>query len=602
MYASENFKKIDDITYLRILRLVVTIAIALVMLFTAFGSLTVHAEEINNEDNNSYYYYLYRRLLIHDSAEVLVKYSTVCDYRLACFVKDDHYYGPIKSLAYSENLYIESYDIIENPENLKISSSDFNSSFNGDFYSLTTNLPCFPSREEAAEYIKTGDASKALNKYSVDLTDTDRLDSEYNLLGFKCTSKNGSINASWTGATSPTRVPDNDDVTYDEYVKIYADYGSGREEVEVVSLSELSWSKTLSDLTKYDSIPQKLEFLPMYAVANGIFGNYYWGNMITVELDEIGNISKIDRPSSNLADVGVLNVELEIPRIVMINGADKYDGIGKDFYENNPPYLFEISNANEKLNIEIQGRWYSVDDIGVFKENLMWKYKYESVIKGELSTWIAYEDSVSSVGQKDLAVIGQSQWKDLLTKYPIDSRNVSNVNTSGVFGTPLFPSLGYDDALVTLNTLLLPNCESLLNGCEIYVRFWYSDAEGIHYSKWAHWFDDMASSDGSSGSQFDDSDSMFGESQSQNGLTDSEKDSLEDFGYSKSDNDVYHSIDKTSLDLQTEQLWNSVENVVDSLGDFPSLFARVFSFLPSWLVALVAVGIGAIVILRFVGR
>lgn len=49
MYASESFKKIDDSTYLRILRLAVTVAVALVMFLFAFNSLTVHAEEANGK-------------------------------------------------------------------------------------------------------------------------------------------------------------------------------------------------------------------------------------------------------------------------------------------------------------------------------------------------------------------------------------------------------------------------------------------------------------------------------------------------------------------------------------------------------------------------
>ena len=60
----------------------------------------------------------------------------------------------------------------------------------------------------------------------------------------------------------------------------------------------------------------------------------------------------------------------------------------------------------------------------------------------------------------------------------------------------------------------------------------------------------------------------------------------------------YYSVD----DLNTTEFWNSINNLAQSMGQIPSLVTVVFSFMPSWVISMIAVGIAAVVLLRFLGR
>ena len=55
-------------------------------------------------------------------------------------------------------------------------------------------------------------------------------------------------------------------------------------------------------------------------------------------------------------------------------------------------------------------------------------------------------------------------------------------------------------------------------------------------------------------------------------------------------------------DIDDSGLWNSVNDLVGSMGQVPALISAVFQFLPSWLISMIAAGIALIVILRVVGR
>jgi hypothetical protein len=65
--------------------------------------------------------------------------------------------------------------------------------------------------------------------------------------------------------------------------------------------------------------------------------------------------------------------------------------------------------------------------------------------------------------------------------------------------------------------------------------------------------------------------------------------------------DIDYTIGDTSS-LSATELWSVIKNLVSGMGDFPQLIADVLGFLPSWVLSMIAVGIAAIVILRFVGR
>lgn len=268
---------------------------------------------------------------------------------------------------------------------------------------------------------------------------------------------------------------------------------------------------------------------------------------------------------------------------------------------------FGFNNATDDYYFEIKGRWWSVDDITLFKKNLMWKYSYESLIKNDLSTWVNNVSHTSTSGQHDLAVYGESSFNDLLNTYPVDNRTYSGgTNAIGNFLS------GYNDGLDTLK-MLLSTSSSVYNSCEFYVRYYTVDEEGNYsYGKWCHWLGNLANAEESSGSLIDD-DNVYKGQQSESGLTDEELEILENSGNSRNDVDLkeetfgeYDSpiTGTTSSDIAGyfQTAIDVISDIGNMLGEFPALVARVFSFLPDWVIACMGIGIVLVIILRIVGR
>ena len=195
----------------------------------------------------------------------------------------------------------------------------------------------------------------------------------------------------------------------------------------------------------------------------------------------------------------VFGTDVDLPII----GGDSLEDSEMIFDENIPtPELsfiddgrlrFGFNNATDDYCIEIKGRWWSVDDIELFKENLMWKYKYSSLVKNDLSTWVANSIKTSASGEHDLSVYGASSFNELLSMYPVDNRSYSGgTNAVGNFFS------GYNDAMDTLK-MLLNTPSTLYNSCEIYVRYYVVDENGNYsYGKWCHWLGNLAKESGSS--------------------------------------------------------------------------------------------------------
>lgn len=139
----------------------------------------------------------------------------------------------------------------------------------------------------------------------------------------------------------------------------------------------------------------------------------------------------------------------------------------------------------------------------------------------------------------------------------------------------------------------------------IYVRYYRYDENGsIEYSKWTHFYNNLANSEGSSGSRLDDLDNMYSENQSDKGLTDDELSDLENTGNSRNDLDAVpkNNYDYSSLETATMNFFDLLTNYGSMLGQFPSMVTAVFGFLPVWLIGLIAVAIGAVIVCRFIGR
>lgn len=463
---------------------------------------------------------------------------------------------------------------------------------NGIYETIDTNVPMFDSRDHALAFCRTGDTTGLLNGGSIDNPDFE--DTAYAFTGFTANNK---MTATWTGTTERSYLKDQE---VEEYVRVNY-YFADKDAQDTIKQADAypdefaTADKTLtinvSGLKPDDEnwFLRYIRITPCYRQAGlGAWGDFYHGEPSYVYFNQDGSIDRIDAPYIK----GELSIDMERPVIVLHEAANG-NPTESDFS------YFEFNNAQSDYFFEMKGRWYTTNDFDLYRDKLVWKYKYSTLLKNNLSTWVSVSDNRSSVGRFQFDVLGKSSWDNLLSSYPVDDRNY----IGGSYN--LFNKItGYSDALETLK-MLLKQPYSLFNGYEVYVRYFrYDENGGIQYSKWTHFYNNLADSDGSSGSRLDDLDNMYSENQSDKGLTDDELSDLENGGNSRNDLDAVpkNNYDYSSLENATMNFFDLLKNFGTMLGQFPSMVAAVFGFLPPWLIGLIAVAIGAVIICRFIGR
>ena len=465
---------------------------------------------------------------------------------------------------------------------------------NRKFHSLAVVpfLPCFESFDALRAFCVSGDSSGLLNGGSIDNPDFE--DTAYAFTGFTANNK---MTATWTGTTDRSYLQDQE---VEEYVRVNY-YFADKEAQDTIKQADAypdefaTADKTLTiDVSglKPDDENWFLRYIritPCYRQAGlGVWGDFYHGEPSYVYFNQDGSIDKIDSPYIK----GELSSDMERPVIVL------HEGANGNPTESDYSY-FEFNNAQSDYFFEMKGRWYTTNDFDLYRDKLVWKYKYSTLLKNNLSTWVSVSDNRSSVGRFQVDVLGKSSWDNLLSLYPVDDRNY----IGGSYA--LFNKItGYSDALETLK-MLLKQPYSLFNGYEVYVRYFrYDENGGIQYSKWTHFYNNLADSEGSSGSRLDDLDNIYSENQSDKGLTDDELSDLENGGNSRNDLDAVpkNNYDYSSLENATMNFFDMLTNFGTMLGQFPSMVAAVFGFLPPWLIGLIAVAIGAVIVCRFIGR
>lgn len=465
---------------------------------------------------------------------------------------------------------------------------------NGEWINVNFSLPLpvFDSVESMKKYCLTGDISGIINGSSIDNPDFE--DTAYAFTGFTANNK---MTATWTGTTERTYLQAQE---VEEYVRVNY-YFADKEAQDTIKQADVypdefaTADKTLTiDVSglKPDDENWFLRYIritPCYRQAGlGAWGDFYHGEPSYVYFNQDGSIDRIDAPYIK----GELSTDMERPVIVLHEAAN---GNPTEFDYS----YFEFNNAQSDYFFEMKGRWYTTNDFDLYRDKLVWKYKYSTLLKNNLSTWVSVSDNRSSVGRFQFDVLGKSSWDNLLSSYPVDDRNY----IGGSYN--LFNKItGYSDALETLK-MLLKQPYSLFNGYEVYVRYFrYDENGGIQYSKWTHFYNNLADSDGSSGSRLDDLDNMYSENQSDKGLTDDELSDLENGGNSRNDLDAVpkNNYDYSSLENATMNFFDMLTNFGTMLGQFPSMVAAVFGFLPSWVIGLIALAIGAVIVCRFIGR
>lgn len=459
-------------------------------------------------------------------------------------------------------------------------------------YSYVTSLPFFESVDAMKNYCLTGDTSGLINGGSIDNPDFE--DTAYAFTGFTANNK---MTATWTGTTERSYLLDQE---VEEYVRVNY-YFADKEAQDTIKQADVYpdefviADKTLTiDVSglKPDDENWFLRYIritPCYRQSGlGAWGDFYHGDPSYVYFNQDGSIDRIDAPYIK----GELSTDMERPVIVL------HEAANGNPTESDYSY-FEFNNAQSDYFFEMKGRWYTTNDFDLYRDKLVWKYKYSTLLKNNLSTWVSVSDNRSSVGRFQFDVLGKSSWDNLLSSYPVDDRNY----IGGSYN--LFNKItGYSDALETLK-MLLKQPYSLFNGYEVYVRYFrYDENGGIQYSKWTHFYNNLADSDGSSGSRLDDLDNMYSENQSDKGLTDDELSDLENGGNSRNDLDAVpkNNYDYSSLENATMNFFDLLKNFGIMLGQFPSMVTDVFGFLPPWLIGLIALAIGAVIVCRFIGR
>ena len=462
-----------------------------------------------------------------------------------------------------------------------------------------TNLPVFmdSAGDSSAmiNYFKTGDLSGSVINPMGDLIDNpDFQDTAYAFTGFTANNK---MTATWTGTTERSYLKDEE---VEEYVRVsygFADKDAP-DSIKLVdndtteyATADKSLTVNVSDLVPDDDswFLRYVQVIPCYRQAGlGAWGDFYHGESSYVYFNADGSIDKIVAPYVK----GSLSADMERPVIVL------HEAANGNPTESDYSY-FEFNNSREDYFFEMKGRWYTTNDFDIYRDKLVWKYKYSTLLKNDLSTWVTVADGKNSVGKFQFDILGKSSWENLITSYPVDDRNYIGGSYALVNKIT-----GYSDAVDTLK-MLLKQPYSLYNGYEVYVRYYRYDENGsIEYSKWTHFYNNLANSEGSSGSRLDDLDNMYSENQSDKGLTDDELSDLENTGNSRNDLDAVpkNNYDYSSLETATMNFFDLLTNYGSMLGQFPSMVTAVFGFLPGWLIGLIALAIGAVIVCRFIGR
>lgn len=466
------------------------------------------------------------------------------------------------------------------------------------YNNFVTNLPVlYMDKYDQAvllDYFKNGNDDLVVSPGGGSIDNPDFEDTAYAFTGFTANNK---MTATWTGTTERSYLQDQE---VEEYVRVNY-YFADKEAHDTIKQADAfpdefaTADKTLTiDVSglKPDDENWFLRYIritPCYRQSGlGAWGDFYHGDPSYVYFNQDGSIDRIDAPYIK----GELSTDMERPVIVL------HEAANGNPTESDYSY-FEFNNAQSDYFFEMKGRWYTTNDFDLYRDKLVWKYKYSTLLKNNLSTWVSVSDNRSSVGRFQFDVLGKSSWDNLLSSYPVDDRNY----IGGSYN--LFNKItGYSDALETLK-MLLKQPYSLFNGYEVYVRYFrYDENGGIQYSKWTHFYNNLADSDGSSGSRLDDLDNMYSENQSDKGLTDDELSDLENGGNSRNDLDAVpkNNYDYSSLENATMNFFDLLKNFGTMLGQFPSMVTDVFGFLPPWLIGLIALAIGAVIVCRFIGR
>lgn len=296
----------------------------------------------------------------------------------------------------------------------------------------------------------------------------------------------------------------------------------------------------------------------------------------------------MNKPPVDLEADGVLDEDMPIPHVTL----HQHGGLDlEDSKDTANKFCHFIDNAVDGWNIEVKGKYLSADDIELYREDFIWKTRVHSYVSGGLSTWISYDDSFPSSRHFEFSGIENAEQSrlSLLDQYPISERNIyGGGNSVGAFFT------GRESFRQQLQSAALSAKPYTVP--EFYVRFWYEDDSGIHYSRWDHFYESFNTA-------FNDNDEA---KQSDRGLSTDEIDAIEQGGSSHTDPDLVPYAPGSGSSVSMDKALSSFSDVLVSLSSTSTgivgMFTAVFGFLPWWANAVLGAAVVLVVVLRFLGR
>lgn len=298
-----------------------------------------------------------------------------------------------------------------------------------------------------------------------------------------------------------------------------------------------------------------------------------------------------DLPDTSDGTIRSIDTSGMIPLILAdgtVNDPQPFDPYNNDYSDDIPaPEVYRdgdkimFSNSSPDMLLLANIRWYSVDDITLFKESLSWKYRPDSIIHSDLEWLLTVEDLYTSVNGINLYDLGEQSFQTFLSTYPVENRTY--FGGTNAIGNYLF---GYNDALSSLK-MILGQIDSSFNAPELFFRYYVPLADGTYKcGKWTKYSRSLPSgaSDGAIDGRWNveyqvsdaplTSDDVIGSKPyDTSGMT----------TYTSKDNTVVVDFDSPNYTLSIDNL-----NQITSLfGQFPSFVSTVFSFLPSWILSLI---------------
>lgn len=299
-----------------------------------------------------------------------------------------------------------------------------------------------------------------------------------------------------------------------------------------------------------------------------------------LELDSVSESSILSIDTTNMKPCILADGSVNVPVPFDPYNNNYSDDIpAPEVYRDGDKIMF--SNSSPDLLILANVRWYSVDDITLFKESLSWKYRPDSIIHSDLEWLLSVDDHYSSVNGINLYDLGEQSFQNFLSTYPVDSRTY--LGGTNAIGNYLF---GYNDALSSLK-MILGQIDSSFNAPELFFRYYVPLADGTYKcGKWTKYSRSLPSGasdgaiDGRWNVQYQVSDAPL---TSDDVLGSKPNDTSGMTTYTSKDNSIVVDFDSPDYTISIDNL-----NQITSLfGQFPTFVSTVFCFLPSWILSLI---------------